>query len=121
MCETRVYKELMKTKVSRVYKIGDDELHFEFENGEHYRFFHVQDCCESVSIDDIEGDLADLEGEILTMAEETSRCGDDSSECGYSETWTFYKFATVKGYVNVKWYGQSNGYYSESVDFEQLN
>lgn len=56
------------------------------------------------------------------MAEEETNCEEhppDYSPHPYidSFTWTFYRFATVKGYVTVRWLGESNGYYSESVSF----
>jgi len=85
-----------------------------------FTFLHYQDCCESVSIEDIVGDLSDLEGEPLLIAEEVSGEIPEAREDEYieSRTWTFYKFATRKGYVDVRWLGESNGYYSESVDLE---
>jgi len=98
---------------------GEDEMKFEFENGTGFKFFHVQDCCENVSIRQIDGDLKDLEGAIILQAEAVD--GEIPPYDGYnSQTWTFYKFATSKGSVTVTWLGQSNGYYSWSVDFRRI-
>lgn len=78
-----------------------------------FTFFHEQDCCESVWIEDIEGDLSDLEDSPILEAEVVSNKETDYS-CD-SRTWTFFKFGTAKGHVVVRWCGESNGYYSESV------
>lgn len=106
--------------------VDHDEIVFVTSDGETYKFLHEQDCCESVAIDEVVGDWLDLLDSPLTLAEESTNREDtrkvEPDSDGYtwqddSFTWTFYRFATVKGYVNVKWYGASNGYYSESVSF----
>lgn len=101
----------------------DDSLIFHCSDGTKYKMYHSQDCCESVYIEDICGELDDLIGLPMLMAEEFSNHDNPKGHPEWEEsfTWTFYKFATVKGYVTIRWYGESNGYYSESVDFEQLD
>ena len=104
----------------------DDSLLFKTADGKHYRLFHDQDCCEEVYIESITGDLSDLIGTPLLMAEESTSDKNPSDvtmkprDEDDTFTWTFYKFATRKGYVDVRWYGESNGYYSESVNFEEI-
>ena len=82
-----------------------------------FTFYHSQDCCESVYIDDVVGDLTDLENSPLLISEESS--GEIPAEFNENDhesvEWTFYKFATRKGYVDVRWMGESNGYYSTGV------
>ena len=106
---------------------NEDDLALVFDGGSpgsSYVFYHYQDCCESVRIEDICGDLSDLENTpILKVEEVTSNkydTEDSSKPCTEYDcyTWTFYKFSTIKGSVTVRWLGESNGYYSESVDFE---
>jgi len=106
-----------------LYKVTaeNDELRLYLTETNYVKFYHEQDCCESVYIDDICGDLQDLVGEPLLMAEQVSNEvyeAEHQPEDAESYTWTFYKFATRKGYVDVRWFGSSNGYYSESVNVE---
>jgi hypothetical protein len=113
-----LYLTELKGKVlENVEKIDNEELWFYTTDGEVYRMYHEQNCCESVYIEDIAGDLGNLIGSPIMMAEKVTEYGDNSWG---TYTWTFYKFATVKGYVTIRWYGVSNGYYSESVTFEQV-
>lgn len=100
---------------------GGDVMRFTATDGRVWELYHSQDCCESVAIEDITGNLDDLLGSPLTMADESSNSGGDPKpEYGDSWTWTFYKLATVKGYVDVRWLGESNGYYSEEVYFRRI-
>ena len=109
---------LGKTFVQVTGAVGNFDLLFETANGERFMFSHQQDCCERVDINDIVGDLEDLVGEPLLLAEQVEgETPVDFDEGDHeSVTWTFYKFATRKGYVDVRWLGESNGYYSEGVD-----
>lgn len=95
---------------------------FVCEDGTKWLMAHSQDCCESVSIVDIVGDPNDAIGLVIDAREES----DDANVPDYdgyyddSHTWTFYVLQTDKGALTIRWLGQSNGYYSESVDFDQV-
>ena len=78
----------------------------------------MQDCCEGVWIESIVGDLNDLIGSPLLVAEEVSSETTLDNDKEIETRWTFYKFDTAKGGVTVRWYGESNGYYSTEVDIE---
>ena len=99
---------------------GHDEITLVTAEGERYRLWHNQDCCENVRVADVIGDVRDLLDTPLTLAEEVSNAEGETPECPDSWTWTFYKLSTIKGSVTIRWLGESNGYYSESVDFCRL-
>lgn len=124
------FENLVGKTFTRIDGSRSDELVFYDTDGEIYVMYHQQDCCESVYIEDINGDLEDLLNSPILMAEEVTSHDDpdkdddeeedeDSWDYG-SQTWTFYKIATINGTVTLRWLGTSNGYYSESVSFIRL-
>lgn len=118
--EDFVGKVVESINVERVgsYSQGPiDAIIFNFTDGDVFKMYHEQNCCESVFLEDITGDLDFLVGEKILKAEETSNS--DEIEFG-RETWTFYHISTFKDTVSLRWYGQSNGYYSEDVSVAKL-
>jgi hypothetical protein len=114
-----------KTLSAIVGGSGDEEMLFVCNDGNKYILFYEHDCCASCVVVDIAGDLQDLIGHPLLLAEEVTNKnknppGVKVPECQDSFTWTFYKLATIKGYVTISWYGESNGYYNENVSFRTL-
>ncbi len=65
----------------------DEKIVMYCEDGRIYTLLHEQDCCESVVIDDICGDLSDLEGSPLLVCEESSNVDDsgkyESATCTF--------------------------------------
>lgn len=100
---------------------GEDSVRFVGEKS--YALYHEQDCCESVYLDDVVGDLVDLVGTPILSAYEETNSDNPKTHGKYkpdSFTWTFYRIATAKGTVTLRFYGESNGYYSESVSIKKV-
>lgn len=107
-------------------KEGEETVKIYCDDGSIYQMKYYHDCCAECSVEDIAGDVNDIIGSPILLAEEVEsneNPPDVKKEIiGYQDsfTWTFYKLSTIKGSVTIRWYGESNGYYSESVTFEKL-
>lgn len=94
-----------------------EEVIFTSTDGRKFKMHHAQDCCESVYVADVCGDTSDLVCAEVVAAEE--RYSKSETDWG-TITATFYDIQTTAGSVNIRWVGESNGYYSESVDLIEL-
>ena len=126
MWELNVLDEFIGKTLVSVEK-SFDSIVFKFSDGSSYMMYHSQDCCESVTVDDIDGDLDDLVGSPIFKCRRKNlfvrllQLIVKLPEYADSYTWTFYKLETIKATVIIKWFGTSNGYYSEEVDIVKLN
>ena len=93
---------------------GDVYLTLVFADGRQAIFYHRWECSEKIWLDDVVGDWGDIIGEKVVAAYMTTSEMEDVEELG---TWTFYTIATFKGAVTLRFCGESNGNYSETVDF----
>jgi len=119
--ETLLGKTLSKIEGA----VGDEEMIFTTNEKEVFKLYYDHDWCASCDIVDIVGDLEDLIDTPLLMAEMVTNENENPPNVKVPEfqdsfTWTFYKLATIKGYVTISWYGESNGYYNESVTFIKI-
>lgn len=110
--------------ITAIRQVGDDRIEIATSDGKKYVMYHSQECCESVRIYDVEGELQSLIGSPLIVSrEETSKTWPEDVEtdgCDESYTWTQYFFSTGKADVCVRWLGSSNGYYSEDVQIDEV-
>lgn len=108
--------KVLKGQTIRQVLVTDDELYIRTDD-KCYLMYHAQDCCESVWLDDA-GDVRKLEGHKIISAKEKVQYGEE--DYGTS-TWTFYDLESHDLHVQLVWRGESNGYYSESVEFCEIS
>ena len=120
--QNEFFKKLVGKKIIDVRGLCRDSNYVSilFEDGSAIKFYHSQSCCESVDLDDVCGDVDDLLNATLYGIELRDNLEYYPARDCYDEsyTWSFYSIRTDKGYVDLKWYGCSNGYYSETVDVD---
>lgn len=108
------FEKLLGKTLTGVFGAHEGSVGVEFidSEGGSWKLYHEQDCCESVDVVQVDGDVVDILGSPILLAEEVTINPSDDHE---SSTATFYKLSTIKGSVTIRWLGVSNGYYSEDV------
>ena len=97
---------------------NSDFIIFETSDGYIYGMFHSQECCESVYVEDVNGKAEDLLNTPLVIAEEKKG---EIKDANYGILrYTFYTLATKNGYVDIRWHGESNGWYSVDVNLGRV-
>ncbi len=100
-----------------IYKIDIGEtksdITFYTKENKMYKLYHIQECCETVVIEDINGDLNDLLNTEILKASINKNKKDSYIK------YAFYNIATIKGYVTLRWY-KEKGNYSDMVTFSEV-
>jgi hypothetical protein len=118
------FESLLGKTLESVEILDSTAIYFVCSDGEEFVQLHTQEEGEGVDIEDICGDIQQLIGSPIIRAEESYEDLPAKPEDTWpfdSCTWTFYRLENAKGvFVTIRWYGVSNGYYSESVDLYKI-
>lgn len=106
------FEQLQGMTITAVVYKEDNESLLIHLNTHVLEMIHHQDCCETVYLADVVGEPEDLIGyPLIEVSESTVDIGNSD----ISSTASYYNFKTVKASVQLRWVGESNGYYSETV------
>jgi hypothetical protein len=95
----------------------NDKVIFIFANGCFFTIAHEQEVTEDVTLVDMNGDLDDFIFYPLLLCEtRTSNVPEEQLTRDSSETWTFHTLRCLGGSLDLRWFGSSNGYYSETAE-----
>ena len=123
--EVNIYTEFSGKTIQEIRgcKKHSDEVTIKFTDGTCLKFYHQQDCCETVLLEDFDATPEDLvNANIISIEERVSRNEiKPLNDWDESYTWTFYIIKTSKFTMSMRWYGESNGWYSETVDIDYLH
>lgn len=103
-----------------------DSVVLSFYDKEHkprkFEIYHRQDCCESNDLTDVifSGRVNQLFGRLLTVAEQEYTQAGPRPCNSESYTWSHYKFGTDYAFVDIWFLGESNGYYGETTDIDEI-
>lgn len=115
------------TKIDGLNRLSE-KVTIHTKEGRVFEMYHNQDCCEVVYLADFHvykgyvGEVteAKVETNNIDTPEALYYYNEDGTETLYYDKawlWTFYIINTEVGKITLRWFGSSNGYYSEEVDF----
>lgn len=119
MSDEETLDDMVGKTITSIEVEGKGEITFNRSDSSVYIHYHWQESRETVEIEEVIGDWDDLIDSPLLIAEKvTQKVAPEENPM--EGTWTFYKFATVHGYVTVRWYGEHSGYYSEEANISRM-
>ena len=119
--------ESLKGKTFKNIIINDSRTNISFitEDNEWYTLNHKQECCESVYLEDVDNDINELIGSKILLAELRTNTsdihkGERDFDTYSSRTWSFYTIGNINTTCVIRWFGASNGCYSEEAELKKF-